>query len=689
VADYVTAVATGPPIIMAKIDRIRNIGIIAHIDAGKTTVTERFLFHSGTIHKVGEVHDGETQMDWMPQERERGITITAAATTFGWRDHELHLIDTPGHVDFTIEVERSLRVLDGAVAVFCGVGGVEPQSETVWRQADKFGVPRIAFVNKMDRVGADFRRVVDEIRDRLGAPTLPLQLPIGAEDSFRGVVDLVHMDAVTFDGAVDDSGTRGPIPTELTEAAAAARERLVESLADIDDGIAEKYLEETGLEPTELLAAVRRGCIEMRCVPVLAGSALRNKGIQPLLDAVIDYLPSPRDLPPITGTDPRDGSLTARSPDDAQPLAALAFKVAMDEGRKVVFLRVFSGVLDAGMSVYNARMDSMEKVARLFQLHADRRRRLDRAGAGSIVAAAGLKLATTGDTLSTEAAPLLLERIDSYEPVISIAIEPKTRAGRKKLDFALAKMADEDPTFRVREDEETGQTLISGMGELHLEIVVDRLKREYAVEASVGKPQVVFRETIEMRAEAEVTFDRKLKEADLYGKVGCRVEPRARAAGVVIRSGLDAAIEIPQPIVNAALAGLSEAAESGPDGYPLEDLQATLLSVEYRDGAEPEIGVKVAAADAFRRAVADASPLRLEPVMSVEVAVGEDYLGSVIGDLKARRAHVNDISQRGDSRVIEALVGLRNMFGYSTDLRSLTKGRATFTMSFHAYDNLA
>jgi elongation factor G len=673
---------------MAKIDRIRNIGIVAHIDAGKTTVTERFLFHSGTIHKVGEVHDGETQMDWMPQERERGITITAAATTLEWREHELHLIDTPGHVDFTIEVERSLRVLDGAVAVFCGVGGVEPQSETVWRQADKFGVPRIAFVNKMDRVGADFQRVVGEIRGRLAAPAMPVQLPIGAEDSFRGILDLVRMESVTFSGDVDDAGVRGPIPAELAEVAATARERLVESLADLDDEIAEAYLEGAELEPAALIAAIRRGCIDMRCVPVLTGSALRNKGIQPLLDGVVDYLPSPRDLPPITGIDPRDGAVIERPPDAAQPLAALAFKIAMDEGRKVVFLRIFSGALDAGMPVYNARTDSTDKVARLFQLHADRRRRLDRAVAGSIVAAAGLKLATTGDTLSTEAAPVLLERIDSYEPVISIAIEPRTQAGRKRLDLALAKMADEDPTFRVRDDEETGQTLISGMGELHLEIIVDRLKREYSVEASVGKPQVVFRETIETSAEAEVTFDRKLKEADLYGKVGCRVEPRKRATGVDIRSGLDPALAMPQPILSAALAGLSEAAESGPDGYPLEDLQATLLSVEYRDGAEPEIGVKVAAADAFRRAVADASPLRLEPVMSVEVAVPEDYLGPVIGDLKSRRAQVNDISQRGDSRVVEALVGLRNMFGYSTDLRSLTKGRATFTMTFHAYDNL-
>jgi len=674
---------------MAKLDKTRNIGIVAHIDAGKTTVTERFLHHTGTIHKVGEVHDGESQMDWMDQERERGITITAAATTFEWRKHEIHLIDTPGHVDFTIEVERSLRVLDGVVAVFCAVSGVEPQSETVWHQANKFGVPRIALVNKMDRIGADFDHVVDEIRTRLGAPAVPLQLPIGAEDAFDGVVDLVRMRTLRFSTALDhDDDVEEAIPPQLEDAARAGRDRLLEALADLDDGIAEKFLNEVEPDEKEIMAAIRRGCIEMTLVPVLCGAALRNKGVRPLLDAVVDYLPSPDDVPPIEGVDPADrGKKLTRSPRDKQPLAALAFKVAMDEGRKVVFLRVFSGVIEAGMSVYNVRAGKHERVARLFKLHAARRQRLDRAGAGSIVAAAGLKLATTGDTICDEADPILLERIDTYEPVISIAIEPRTQAGRKKLDFALAKVVEEDPTFRVRVDDETGQTLISGMGELHLDVIVDRIRREYNVEAQVGNPQVVYRETIRGESSAEATFDRKLKEADLFGEVGCKVRPLARGAGVVVRS--EAPDEtLPRPLLAAALAGLEEGAQSGPDGFPLVDIEATLLSVVFREDAQPQVGVKVAAGEAFRKAVIAASPTRLEPIMSVEVAVSEEYLGAVIGDLRQRRAQVREISQRGENRIIDALVPLRRMFGYSTDLRSLTKGRANFMMRFHAYDTL-
>jgi len=674
---------------MAKIERIRNIGIVAHIDAGKTTVTERFLHHAGLIHKVGEVHDGEAQMDWMPQERERGITITAAATSLDWNNHELHLIDTPGHVDFTIEVERSLRVLDGAVAVFCGVGGVEPQSETVWRQCDKFGVPRIAFVNKMDRVGAEFGRVVEEIRTRLNAPAVPLQLPIGAEESFTGIVDLVQMQAVHFSGDLDDRGEPGPIPEEMLPAAWEARERLLEALADIDDAIAEKFLDEIEPEPVEMRAAIRRGCIELKLVPVLCGAALRNKGVWLLLDAVIDYLPSPADLPPVSGVAP-DGCSTelARSASDKEPLAALVFKVTMDGGRKIVFLRVFSGVIEAGDAVYNVRADTTEKVARLFSIHAHRRRRLDRTGAGTIVAAAGLKRATTGDTLSSEAEPILLERIDTHEPVISIAIEPRTQAAKQRLDFALGKMVEEDPTFRVRIDDETGQTLISGMGELHLDVIVDRLRREYSVEAAVGRPQVVYRETIQTTASAESTFERKLKEADLYGKVACRVTPRERGSGVSVTSELQADA-MPPAIVEAALAGLDEATQSGPDGYPFVDIDVALLALEFREEAQPEVGVKVAAAEAFHQAAAQADPMKLEPVMSVEVVLPEEYVGSVIGDLRARRALVRDMRQRGELRVIDALVPLRMMFGYSTDLRSLSKGRADFMMQFHAFDNLS
>jgi len=675
---------------MARVEKIRNIGIVAHIDAGKTTVTERFLHHSGKIHRVGEVHDGESALDWMPQERERGITITAAATTFEWNGREIHLLDTPGHVDFTMEVERSLRVLDGAVVVFCSVGGVEPQSETVWHQANKFGVPRIAFVNKMDRVGADFESVVEQIRDRLEANAVPLQLPIGAEDAFEGVVDLLRMEAIYFSGELADRGTRKPIPEDRVEAARAARERLIEALADIDDGVAEKFLEEIESEPAELLAALRRGCIDLKIVPVLCGAALRNKGIHRLLDAVTELLPSPLDLPPVVGVDPRDVELTVtRSPADKEPLSALVFKIAMDEGRKVLFLRVFSGVLESGAMVYNVRTERNERVARLFTVHAERRKRLDRAGAGSIVAAAGLKGATTGDTLCSEDAPILLERIDTYEPVISVAIESRTQAARQKLDFALGKMVEEDPTFRVREDDETGQTLISGMGELHLEVIVDRLVREYGVEASVGKPQVVYRETIRNGARSETTFERKLKEAELYGEVGCRVEPLSRGSGVRTQSAVPTNSGVPAAIVNAALAGLSEAAQSGPDGFPLEDIEATLLSVKYRDDAQPEIGVKVAAADAFRKAVQDASPFKLEPIMAIEVAAPEEHLGAIIGDLRARRAQIREIGQSGEIRPLSALVPLRLVFGYSTDLRSISKGRANFTMRFHSYDNLS
>jgi elongation factor G len=656
---------------MAKIDQIRNIGIVAHIDAGKTTVTERFLRHSGKIHRVGEVHDGEAQMDWMPEERERGITITAAATSFEWDKHEFHLIDTPGHVDFTIEVERSLRVLDGAVVVFCGVGGVESQSETVWRQADKFGVPRLAFVNKMDRTGADFGKVVEQVRERLGAPAVPVQLPIGAEEGFEGVVDLVRMQTIRFNEDIEGEDEVVPIPDSHREAADEARNALIEALADTDDEIAEAFLEERELAPAQLVKALRAACLERTVLPVLTGAALRNKGIRPLLDAVAAYLPSPADLPPVQGSDPQDPERTVeRSPLDREPLAALAFKVAMDEGRKVVFLRVFSGVVEPGMSVYNPRLAQTEKVARLFVMHADRRQRVDRAGAGSIVVVAGLKQATTGDTLC------------------EIAIEPKSTQAKKKLDLALDKMVEEDPTFRVREDPETGQTLISGMGELHLQIVVDRLRREYNAEVSVGRPQVVYRESISDAAEATATFERELKEATLYGKVSCRVAPRERGQGRRIGSEV-AEGALPPAVLRAALDGLEEATETGPQGFPMEDVAVTLLSVDYREDAQPEVGVKVAAGEAFRRAVAEARPFRLEPIMAVDVVVPEEFLGSVIGDLKARRANIFDIGTANEHRLAQAHVSLRSMFGYSTDLRSLTQGRATFTMEFHAFDNLA
>ena len=674
---------------MAKLDRVRNIGIVAHIDAGKTTVTERFLHHAGLIHRVGEVHDGQAQMDWMEQERERGITVTAAATNVPWGKHEVHLIDTPGHVDFTMEVERSLRVLDGAVVVFCGVSGVEPQSETVWRQADKFEVPRLAFVNKMDRVGADFDRVVGEVSSRLGARAVPVQIPIGAEDAFEGVVDLVRMQAFVFSGEPGDLGTKQPIPEELSDYARKAREKMIEALADIDDDVAEAFLEEREPEEESLVRAIRAGCVGSELVPVLCGAALRNKGISLLLDAVVDYLPSPADLPPVQGIDPRNPErVVERKPLDDEPLAALAFKVAMDDGRKIVYVRLFSGTMEAGMSVFNPRLDRTEKIARLFSVHAARRQRLDKAGAGSIVVASGLKLSTTGDTLTSPDDPILLERIDASKPVISIAIEPKNQPARKKLDFALAKMVEEDPTFRVREDEDTGQTLISGMGELHLDIIVDRLRREYGVEATVGQPQVVYRETITAEAEAEATFDRELKEASLYGRVRCKVVPRGRGEGLRVLSKITEDAGIPPAWLASALGGLEEAAAAGIDGFPLDDIEATLLDVAYRDDSQPEVGLKVAAGEAFRKAVAAASPVRLEPIMDVDVVTPEEHLGGVIGDLQRRRANIADVTSRGETSEAKARVPLRLMFGYATDLRSLTKGRANFSMEFYAYDSL-
>jgi elongation factor G len=678
---------------MAKIDLVRNLGVVAHIDAGKTTVSERFLFHSGKIHKVGEVHDGETEMDWMEQERERGITITAAATTFDWKKYEIHLIDTPGHVDFTIEVERSLRVLDGAVVVFCGVAGVQPQSETVWHQADKFRVPRIAFVNKLDRVGASFAAAVADIRERLGANAIALQLPIGAEDAFAGCIDLVAMKAIMFTGDVTDVPDIVDIPGELAAAAADARDQMIQQLADLDDAIAAAYLDGKDIPETELKAAIRKSTIAVKMVPVLGGTALRNKGIHPLLDAVIDYLPSPADVPPVTGVDPRDTTeKLSRAPKNSEPLSALAFKIAMDEGRKVVFMRLFSGTLEPGQELLNVRTNRKEKIARLFRVHANKRERLDKAVAGEIVAAAGLKDATTGDTLCDPKAPILLERIDTYEPVISQAIEADNASAKERLDFALAKMAEEDPTFRVREDADTGQTIISGMGELHLEIIVDRMKREYGVQARAGKPQVVYRETVLADGEGHAVFERAMgtsgKEQAIYGEATCRVHARPRGGGMRFERTLPALPPLPDVVVQAAMQGLRDAASSGPDGYPLEDVEVTLTGLALRDGASAEIGCRAAAAEAFRRAVAAAHPSRLEPIMAIEVTTDDEFLGAVIGDLQQRRGHVQDVGTRGAKRLVSALVPLRNMFGYSTRVRSLTEGRATFSMQFHAYDTL-
>ncbi len=679
---------------MAKIDMVRNLGVVAHIDAGKTTVSERFLFHSGKIHKVGEVHDGETEMDWMEQERERGITITAAAITFEWKKHEIHLIDTPGHVDFTIEVERSLRVLDGAVVVFCGVAGVQPQSETVWHQADKFKVPRIAFVNKLDRIGASFLNVIADIKERLGANAVPIQLPIGVEDAFSGCIDLVRMKALMFTGEVTDAPEVADIPADLTAVATDARDQMIQALADLDDAIALKYLEGQEITAAELDAAIRKATIGVKMVPVLAGTALRNKGIHPLLDAVIAYLPSPVDVPPVTGVDPRNPEeKLVRTPRNNEPFAALAFKIAMDEGRKVVFFRVFSGTIEAGGEVLNVRTGKKEKIARLFQIHAAKRERLEKAVAGEIVAAAGLKDATTGDTICDPKSPILLERIDTYEPVISQAIEADNAAAKERLDFALGKMAEEDPTFRTHEDPDTGQTLIRGMGELHLEIIVDRMKREYGVQARAGKPQVVYRETVLGEGDGTAVFERSggEKAGEIYGEATCKVRSRSRGAGMEFKKAISSAMQTPplnDIVINAAMQGLRDAASSGPDGYPLEDVEVTLTALKLREGANGEIGSRAAAAEAFRKAVQAANPSRLEPIMGVEVTVDDEFLGSVIGDLNQRRGHVQDVGSRGAKRLVAAHVPLRNMFGYSTRLRSLTEGRATFSMLFHAYDTL-
>ena len=677
---------------MAKIDMVRNLGVVAHIDAGKTTVSERFLFHSGKIHKVGEVHDGETEMDWMEQERERGITITAAATTFEWRKHEIHLIDTPGHVDFTIEVERSLRVLDGAVVVFCGVAGVQPQSETVWHQADKFKVPRVAFINKLDRIGASFPSVVADIRERLGANAVPIQMPIGSEDAFAGAIDLVRMKAHMFSGDVTETPDVVEIPADLAAAAADARDQMIQALADLDDTIAAKYLDGQDITEAELDAVIRKNTIAVKMVPVLGGTALRNKGVHELLDAVIAYLPSPADVPPVTGVDPRNTEeKLVRHPKNNEPFAALAFKIAMDEGRKVVFMRVFSGTIEAGAEVLNVRTGKKEKIARLFQLHANKRERLDKAVAGEIVAAAGLKDATTGDTVCDPKSPILLERIDTYEPVISQAIEADNNAAKERLDFALNKMSEEDPTFRFHEDKDTGQTLIRGMGELHLEIIVDRMKREYGVQARAGKPQVVYRETILGESDGHAVFERSAGGASeqlIYGEATCHVKARPRGTGMEFKKALPPTLLVPQHIVDAAMQGLRDAASSGPDGYPLEDVEVTLKNVVLREGANGEIGSRAAAAEAFRRGVLGAKPARLEPIMAVEVTVDDEFLGAIIGDLTQRKGNVNEVSTRGAKKVVAAHVALRNMFGYSTRVRSLSEGRATFSMQFHSNDIL-
>jgi len=670
------------------LEKTRNIGIMAHIDAGKTTTTERILYYTGINYKIGEVHEGTATMDWMVQEQERGITITSAATTCFWRDHRVNIIDTPGHVDFTIEVERSLRVLDGAVAVFCSVGGVEPQTETVWRQADKYGVPRIAFVNKMDRLGADFFRVVQMIRDRLGARPAIIELPIGAEEKFAGVIDLVSMKAVVWeDESLGAKFRTEPIPESLIAQANEYREKLLETAADCDEAIMEKYLEGKEIGENELRAAIRRGALSLKIVPTLCGSAFRNKGVQPLLDAVVDYLPSPLDIPPVKGVNPSSQQPEERPAKDDAPFSALAFKIMTDPFVGTLsFFRVYSGALTSGSSVYNSTKGKRERIGRLLKMHANKREEIKEVYAGDIAAAVGLKTATTGDTLCDEDHPIILESIDFPDPVISIAIEPKSKADQERLGLSLQKLATEDPSFRVRTDEETGQTIISGMGELHLEIIVDRLLREFNVGANVGKPQVAYKETIRKSVEQQGKFIRQTGGRGQYGDVWIKVEPQQPGSGFEFVDAVKGG-SIPREYIPAVEKGVREATENGAlAGYPMVDVKVTLFDGSYHDVDSSEIAFKIAGSMAFKEAARKANPVLLEPIMSVEVVVPEEFMGDVIGDISSRRGKVLGMDTRPAAQAIDARVPLAQMFGYATDLRSMTQGRATYTMQFSHYE---
>lgn len=671
------------------LSRVRNIGIISHIDAGKTTVTERMLFYSGASYRIGEVDNGQATTDWMPQERERGISITAAAVTLRWNNHTINLIDTPGHVDFTMEVERSLRVLDGAVAIFCGVGGVEPQSEVVWLQAHRYGVPRVAFVNKLDRVGADFRRVVGEIKKKLAAVPAVIALPIGEADGFLGVVDLLEMEALLWDTDVLGAEfRREPVPKAMEEEAQAAREALIETVSERDEQLLEVYLSEGGVSVEELRDALRRTTLRAELVPVLCGSALKNKGVQCLMDAVVQYLPSPQDVPPVAGSDPETGDQLFRHPTVKEPLSALAFKVAMDQGRKLVYLRTYSGRLKADSPVFNVTRKSRERVARMFRMHANRRERLDEVGPGDIVAATGLKGTSTGDTLAAEGSPILLESLKVPEPVISVAIEPKNVAEQQKLMNAITKLITEDPTFTMTSDEETGQIIISGMGELHLDVLVNRMFQEYNVMAKVGRPQVVYRETVQRSAEGEGRFEKEVAGKLQKARCWVRVDPAQPGTGFRADCLLSDEL-IPEALAIAAVEGLKGAATAGPvAGYRMVDCTALVTAAEVDPEASSELAFHVAAGQAFRQAVEDAKPLLLEPFMEVEVFVPEDFLGPVIEDLSGRKGKVEGIETVQTLKHIKAFAPLSELFGYSTELRSHTQGRGTYSMRFSRFDNM-
>ena len=673
------------------IERIRNIGIMAHIDAGKTTLTERILFYTGRIHRVGEVHDGAATMDWMPQERERGITITSAATTTFWQDHRVNIIDTPGHVDFTVEVERSLRVLDGAVAVFCAVGGVEPQSETVWRQADRYNVPRIAFVNKMDRVGADFWNVVQMMRQRLGAHPVVLQVPETLADQFQGVIDLVEMKAITFvDEAMGSTFEIGEIPKDLRQTAEEHRHHLIEAVAEFDEDLLHRYLEGQPYDEADVRRAIRKGTLSGRIQPVLCGSAFKNKGVQRLLDAVVDYLPSPADVPPIKGTDPKtlEHDVVRRATDD-EPFSALAFKIMNDPYvGKLTFFRVYSGTVAQGNGVLNTRRGARERIGRLVMMHANKREEITEVFTGDIAACIGLKNVSTGDTLCDAQYPIELEAMRFPEPVISVAIEPRSKADEEKLGNALQRLSEEDPTFRVRTEEETGQTLISGMGELHLEILVDRMVREFSVAANVGKPQVAYKETVSQAIQGQTRFIKQTGGKGMFAVVELRLEPQTPGKGFEFESQVTGG-RVPREYWPAVEKGVLEAMETGVlAGYPVVDVKAILVDGQYHDVDSSEMAFKIAGAMAFKDLAHKAKPRLLEPVMDVEVVVPDEYMGDVIGDLTARRGRIGGMFQRSDARVIAASVPLAEMFGYATKLRSLTQGRAVYSMQFSRYEEM-
>lgn len=667
----------------------RNIGFVAHIDAGKTTTTERVLYYTGKTYKIGEVHEGTATMDFLPQEQERGITITSACTTTFWRGHRINIIDTPGHVDFTIEVERSLRVLDGAVVIFCAVGGVEPQSETVWRQANKYKVPRIAFINKMDRIGANFERVIEQIKNRLGANPVPLQIPVGQESDFAGVVDLIEMKAIIWDE--ESLGAKyhfEEIPADLKDKAEEYRLKLLESLADINDEVMEKYLEGKEITSEEIREAIREATINFKIVPVLCGSAFKNKGIQPLLDAIIDYLPSPLDIPPVKGINPDTGEVEERPTDPDAPLSALAFKIMTDPYiGTLTFLRIYSGRLESGMAVYNSTKRKKERIGRLVRLHANQREEITGAFAGDIVAAIGLRVTTTGDTLCDESHPIELEKLEIPEPVISIAVEPKTKADQDKLTVALQKIAIEDPSFRVSVNHETGQTLIWGMGELHLEIIIDRLVREFKVGVNVGKPEVAYKETITTSAEAEGKYIRQTGGRGQYGHVKLIVEPNS-GKGFEFISEIVGGV-IPKEFIPAVEKGVKEAMQEGVlAGYPVVDVKVRLVDGSYHEVDSSDLAFAIAGSLAFKDACKKANPVLLEPIMKVEVVVPEEYLGDVLGDISSRRGKVESMDLKGNARVIIAYVPLAEMFGYATNLRSLTQGRGTFIMQFSHYEKV-